>query len=123
VRGFLRALLRGLQDALNDPELAFNTSKKFVEGLGSSPQQDEIQRKVLAETPAVAGARAGPHRSGPMIRRQVLIDMGPLKDKIPTSSCSPINLDEGNRKPVRWDIRFAELQRPHVPPDRSGAQL
>jgi len=28
VRGFVRALLRGLQDALADPELAFKTSTK-----------------------------------------------------------------------------------------------
>jgi NitT/TauT family transport system substrate-binding protein len=50
VRGFVRALLRGLADAVADPELAFNTSKKYVEGLGTDPAKDDIQRQVLAES-------------------------------------------------------------------------
>lgn len=33
VQGFVNATLRGLQDALNDPEEAFEISKKYVEGL------------------------------------------------------------------------------------------
>ncbi|HTP07139.1 MAG TPA: ABC transporter substrate-binding protein [Anaerolineae bacterium] len=85
VRGFLRALLRGLKDAIADPELAFNTSKKFVEGLGTDPQKDEIQRKVLDETIKLWQAPAL-GRSDPEVwdqTQQVLIDMGLLKDKIP----------------------------------------
>jgi len=77
VRSFVRALLRGLKDALDDPELAFNTSKKYVEGLGRDPQKDEVQRKVLAETlklwqtpvlgrtdPACGSDAASAHRYG-----------------------------------------------------------
>jgi NitT/TauT family transport system substrate-binding protein len=84
VRGFLRALLRGLKDALADPELAFNTSKKFVDGLGSDPQKDEIQKQVLAETIKLWQAPI-PGRSDPAAwdeTQQVLLDMGLLKEKI-----------------------------------------
>jgi NitT/TauT family transport system substrate-binding protein len=85
VRGFVRAVLRGLQDALADPDLAFNTSKKFVEGLGSDPKKDAVQRKVLDEslklwqTPALG-------RTDPAMwdqTQQVLIDMGLLQTKLP----------------------------------------
>jgi NitT/TauT family transport system substrate-binding protein len=85
VRGFVRAVLRGLKDTLADPELAFNTSKKFVEGLGSDPQKDEIQRQVLDatlklwQTPTLG-------RTDPVMwdqTQQVLIDMGLLQVKIP----------------------------------------
>jgi NitT/TauT family transport system substrate-binding protein len=84
VQGFVRALLRGLQDALADPDLAFNTSKKYVEGLGSNPQNDEIQRKVLDETMKLWQApvlgRTDPAEWDQT--QQVLIDMGLLKEKI-----------------------------------------
>jgi len=85
VRSFVRALLRGLKDALDDPELAFNTSKKYVEGLGRDPQKDEIQRKVLAETLKLWQAPVL-GRTDPAVwdqTQQVLIDMGLLKEKIP----------------------------------------
>jgi NitT/TauT family transport system substrate-binding protein len=85
VRSFVRALLRGVRDALDDPELAFDTSKKYVEGLGRDPQQDEIQRKVLAETLKLWQAPVL-GRSDPAVwdqTQQVLIDMGLLKAKIP----------------------------------------
>jgi NitT/TauT family transport system substrate-binding protein len=36
VQGFLRAMLRGLADALADPEAAYEISKKYVEGLDDS---------------------------------------------------------------------------------------
>jgi len=42
VTGFIRAFLRGLQDTLDDPDAAFEISKKYVEGL------DEGRRGVLA---------------------------------------------------------------------------
>ena len=85
VRSFVRALMHGLKDALADPELAFNTSKKYVEGLGSDPQKDEIQRKVLDETMKLWQAPVL-GRSDPAVwdqTQQVLIDMGLLKEKIP----------------------------------------
>ncbi len=85
IRGFVRALLRGVKDALADPELAFNTSKKFVDGLGDDPQKDEIQKQVLAETLKLWQTPA-PGQSDPAAwdqTQQVLIDMGLLKGKIP----------------------------------------
>ncbi len=84
VRSFVRAFLRGLKDAIADPELAFNTSKKFVDGLGSDPQKDEIQKQVLADTiPLWQAPLLG--RSDPAAwdeTQQVLIKMGLLKEKI-----------------------------------------
>ena len=50
VRGLVRAVLRGVADAIADPDLAFTTSQKFVEGLGRDPKNDDIQRQVLAES-------------------------------------------------------------------------
>ena len=84
VRGFVRALLRGLQDALADPEMAFETSKKFVEGLGSNPQNDAIQRQVLLEsiklwqTPTPGRSDAAAWQA----TEEVLLSMGLIKDKI-----------------------------------------
>jgi NitT/TauT family transport system substrate-binding protein len=85
VRGFVRALLHGLKDALADPELAFNTSKKFVEGLGTDPQKDEIQRQVLTETMKM-WQTPDLGKSDPAMwdqTQQVLINMGLLPAKIP----------------------------------------
>ena len=84
VRGFVRALLRGLADAMADPELAFNTSKKYVDGLGSDPAKDDIQRQVLAESiklwqggvPGMSDAAAWD------TTQDVLMNMGLLKSKI-----------------------------------------
>jgi NitT/TauT family transport system substrate-binding protein len=48
VRGFVRATLRGLRDAIEDPESAFEISKKYVEGLAQlSPEEQALQREVL----------------------------------------------------------------------------
>jgi NitT/TauT family transport system substrate-binding protein len=87
VRGFVRALLRGLADAIADPELAFTTSKKYVEGLGSDPNNDKIQRQVLAESiklwqggvPGMSDAAAWD------TTQEVLLNMGLLKSKIDTA--------------------------------------
>ncbi|MFN8594569.1 MAG: ABC transporter substrate-binding protein [Anaerolineae bacterium] len=84
VRGMVRALLHGLNDAIADPEVAFNTSKKFVEGLGSDPAKDEIQKQVLAEsiklwqsdTPGRSSAAAWD------TTQDVLLNMGLIKAKI-----------------------------------------
>jgi NitT/TauT family transport system substrate-binding protein len=84
VRGFVRALLRGVKDALADPELAFNISKKYVEGLGSDPQKDEIQQKVLAETLKLWQAPVLGHTDPAAWdeTQRVLMNMGLLKNKI-----------------------------------------
>lgn len=47
VRRFVRAFLRGLQDTLQDPDMAFETCRKYVEGLD---QNEAVQRAVLTAT-------------------------------------------------------------------------
>ncbi len=84
VRGFVRALLRGLADAVADPELAFNTSKKFVEGLGSDPAKDDIQRQVLAESIKLwqGGVPGASDPAAWDTTQDVLMNMGLLTAKI-----------------------------------------
>lgn len=54
VRGFVAALIKGLEDTLNDPEEAFEISKKYVEGL------DDSRRGVLdASIEMWRGAKLG----------------------------------------------------------------
>jgi hypothetical protein len=64
--------------------LAFNTSKKFVEGLGSDPKNDAIQQQVLAETIKLwQGGTLG--ESDPAAwdtTQDVLLSMSLLKEKI-----------------------------------------
>lgn len=48
VRGMVRATLRGLQDAIDDPAAAFEVCKQYVEGLAQlNPEQQLLQREVL----------------------------------------------------------------------------
>ncbi|NOH12959.1 MAG: ABC transporter substrate-binding protein [Chloroflexi bacterium] len=44
IERMLRATLRGLEDAINDPDEAYEISKNYVEGLGD----DDVQKQVLA---------------------------------------------------------------------------
>lgn len=46
VRGFVRAMARGVQDALADPGAAYTISKKYVEAL----KDDAVEQQVLAAT-------------------------------------------------------------------------
>lgn len=48
VRGFIRAVLRGLQDTLDNPDLAFNLSLEFIPEAQLSDV--ELQRQVLLES-------------------------------------------------------------------------
>ena len=51
VRAMLRATLRGLGDTIDDPDTAFEISKKYIEGLDQlSAADQDIQRAVLAES-------------------------------------------------------------------------
>ncbi len=59
VRGFVRALLRGVEDTIQDPDAAMAISVKYVEGLKAD---DPIQRRVLLES--VALMKAGDRRLG-----------------------------------------------------------
>jgi NitT/TauT family transport system substrate-binding protein len=47
VRGMVRAILRGVQDVLADPEAAYRTCRKYVDGLA---EDDPIQKQVLRAT-------------------------------------------------------------------------
>ena len=49
VRAMLRATLRGVEQAIADPEAAFQICKDYVEGLAAlSPEEQDLQRAVLA---------------------------------------------------------------------------
>lgn len=50
VRGFVSAFLRGLKETLDDPDAAFEISKKYVEGL---EENAEVQRAVLTASIAL----------------------------------------------------------------------
>lgn len=84
VRGFVRALLRGLKEAIANPDAAFETSKKFVEGLGNDPKNDAIQKQVLAETIKLwQGGTLGKSEPAAWTTTQdVLMSAGLLKAKI-----------------------------------------
>jgi NitT/TauT family transport system substrate-binding protein len=49
IRSMARAVTRGLEDTLENPDEAFEISKKFVEGLAQADQEIQaVQREVLA---------------------------------------------------------------------------
>jgi NitT/TauT family transport system substrate-binding protein len=49
IRSMARAVTRGLEDTLQNPDEAFEISKKFVEGLAQAdPEIQAVQREVLA---------------------------------------------------------------------------
>jgi NitT/TauT family transport system substrate-binding protein len=48
IRGMISAILRGTEDALSNPDLAFEVSQKYVGGLEG--ENGEIQRQVLEAT-------------------------------------------------------------------------
>ncbi|HEY4720919.1 MAG TPA: ABC transporter substrate-binding protein, partial [Anaerolineae bacterium] len=50
VRGFVRALLHGIQDTIANPDAAFQICTQYVDKLGTDPKSDNIQRQVLAES-------------------------------------------------------------------------
>jgi NitT/TauT family transport system substrate-binding protein len=84
VRGFVQALMHGVADAIADPELAFNTSKKYVDGLGTDPAKDAIQRQVLTETIKLwqDGAPGVSDPAAWNTTQDVLLSMGLIKAKI-----------------------------------------
>ncbi len=88
VTGFVRALLHGLKDTIADPNAAFKTSIKYVDGLGQDPGNDAIQRQVLAESIKLWSAHM-PGMSDPQAwdtTQEVLISMGSLKSKLDSNT-------------------------------------
>lgn len=47
VQGMVRAILKGLQDVLDQPDQAFEICGDYVEGLGETPETEAAQRAVL----------------------------------------------------------------------------
>jgi len=84
VRGFVRALLRGLKDTIADPDAAFAISTRFVDGLGQNPDFDKIQRQVLTESIKLwtANQLGLSDAAGWDATQDVLIGMGLLQQKI-----------------------------------------
>lgn len=86
VRRMTRAFLRGLEDALEDPDAAFEICKDYVEGLGSADQ--DVQRQVLDASMAFWKAeRLG--FSDPVAwsnMQEVLLEMGLLGEPLDLSA-------------------------------------
>jgi NitT/TauT family transport system substrate-binding protein len=51
VRGFVRATLKGMRDAIDNPDAAFKTALEYIPELKSADEKtQQLQRKVLQET-------------------------------------------------------------------------
>jgi NitT/TauT family transport system substrate-binding protein len=82
VTGFLRALVRGLQDVRNNPDEAFTLSTKYVDGLGKDPKSDALQKQVLNASIKLWTIDG---RSNPMswdTTQEVLVNMGLINTKL-----------------------------------------
>lgn len=82
IRAFSAAILRGLADTINNPEDAFEISKKYVEGLADADA--EVQRQIL-DTSIEFWRTDQPGRSDPLAwenMQVVLLDMGLLQEPL-----------------------------------------
>lgn len=85
VKGFVKALLRGIEDTMKNPDEAMKVTAKFVEGFKAD---DATQRAVLAGTiELMKGDRLGVSSEAAWSNTQdVLMSMGQVKQKMdPTS--------------------------------------
>lgn len=89
VRGMIRATLRGLQDAIDDPEQAFEIAKQYVEGLEQlDPAGQQLQRQVLdasiefwrSDRPGYSDPAAWENMHG------LLLEMGLLSEPVEVSA-------------------------------------
>lgn len=80
VRGMVRALIKGIQDTLQDPQAAMAVSARYVEGLKAD---DPIQQKVLLATVALMkSARLGESTAAAWTNTQdILVAMGQVKSR------------------------------------------
>ena len=86
VRRFLRALLKGMADTMNNPDEAMKISTKFVETLKAD---DGVQRKVLDATIELmkGGSKPGASEAAAWENTQtVLLSMGQIKEKMDVNS-------------------------------------
>ena len=82
VRGFVKALLKGIEDTTKNPDEAMQISTKFVEGLKAD---DAVQRKVLDGTIALMKGSGKPGASDPAAwekTQAILLAMGQIKEKM-----------------------------------------
>ncbi len=84
IRGFLRALLKGMADTTSNPEEAMKIASKFVETL---KPDDAVQRKVLDATIAIMAVESGkkPGASDAAAwenTQNTLLAMGQIKEKM-----------------------------------------
>jgi len=82
VRGFVKALLKGIEDTTKNPDEAMKISTKFVEGLKAD---DAVQRKVLDGTIALMKGNGKLGASDPAAwekTQDILLAMGQIKEKM-----------------------------------------
>ena len=84
IKGMAKAMLRGLQDTINNPDEAMKITTKYVEGLKAD---DPIQKKVLLATidnmKALNGAKMGESSAQAWETTQnTLLAMGQIKQKL-----------------------------------------
>lgn len=81
VKGFVRALMRGIADTIADPDMAMQVTTKYVEGFKAD---DATQRAVLAGTiELMKGERLGVSSEAAWTNTQeVLLSMGQVKKKM-----------------------------------------
>lgn len=82
VRGMIRAMLKGIQDTIKNPDEAYTISKKYVEALA---QADEKVQKEVLKTSIELWKADRPGYTNPQAwenMQQVLLDMGLLKQAV-----------------------------------------
>jgi len=82
VSGFIEALLKGITDTIENPDEAYEISKKYVENLAEA--DETVQREVLDESIKLwKTQRLGfSEPTGWVNMQQVLLDMGLLEDTL-----------------------------------------
>ena len=84
-RGMARAILKGIQDTIDNPEEAYTISKKYVEALAQADA--EIQKEILAESIKLYQTNQ-PGYSDPQAwenMQSVMLEMGLLKEPLDLS--------------------------------------
>lgn len=86
VKGMIRAILKGVQETINNPDEAYTISKKYVETLAQT--NESVQKQILATSIALWKSDR-PGYSAPQAwdnMQKVLLDMGLLKQPLDVKS-------------------------------------